>query len=172
MSLTISDRRTIMNSATSQPDFRDLMHSDPRAAVARAIDRPAPADLTITVIEEQPDAWEFVIPANAIDAQLPAPGDIRTAVENDVYALLRDEPQVRAQLTRDPKAFLAERLQISVGEDRVCVREEQPGELIVVLPHAETREGLSDEMLDLAGGSGDMGKQSGQRAAPRDNIYG
>lgn len=157
--ITIADRRTIMTNAVSHADFRDLLRQDPRAAIAQTIGT-APEG-RISVIEEQPDAWEFIIPAGAIEADLPAPVDPRSVVENDVYELLRDDPEARARVTAAPKTFLAEKFQLDIGPAGVNVREEAADELLIVLPYREGREELSDDALDLVAGGGQQGCQTG-----------
>lgn len=162
--LTIADRRAVMNAAMREPDFRDLLKRDPRGAITRAAHRGVPEDMRITVLEEQSDAWEFVIPAQTIDARLPEAEDVRSTVENDVYALLRDEPSIRAQIVDQPKTVLEGRLRVFVGNDRVNVHEERPGDLILILPHVEAREELTEDALDLVAGGGDSGCTNGRLA--------
>jgi hypothetical protein len=152
--LTISDRRAIMTKSMLEPGFRELLRRDPRAAVEQATGRAAPEGARISLVEEQDDAWEFVVPAGDIDPSLPQPCDPRSVIENQVYELLRDEPLVRSRAFGDPKGFLAERLQFDIGDARVNVREEQPGELVLILPYGDSRDELSEGALDLvAGGS-------------------
>lgn len=152
-SVTIADRRAIMTASMTQPDFRDLLRDDPRAGFERATGRPAPRDAQISVVEEQADVWEFVVPAGDIEVRLPEPGDARGVIENNVYDILRDEPGIRASAIRDPKAFFAERLHFDLGSD-VNVRVEQPGELVLILPYGDSREELGDAALDLVAGGG------------------
>jgi len=153
--ITIADRRPIMTSSMRQPDFRDLLRRDPRTAVQQVTGRPVPDEARISVVEEQADAWEFVLPSGGIDPDLPSPNDARSAIENDVYALLREEPQVRARVIGDPKGFLAERLRFDIGETGVNVREERPGEIMVILPFGNSRDELNEGALDLVVGGGD-----------------
>ena len=150
--VTISDRRAIMTKSMLEPEFRELLRRNPRAAVERATGRAAPEDARISLVEEQGDAWEFVVPAGDIDSRLPQPCDARGVIENDVYELLRDEPQVRSRVLGDPRGFLAERLQFDIGDTRVNVREEHPGELVLILPYGDSREELSEGALDLVAG--------------------
>jgi len=100
--MTIADRRAIMTTSMLEPDFRALLRRDPRLAIERVTGRAAPGGTRIAVIEEQADAWEFVIPADAIDAELPSPNDARSVIENDVYELLRLEPMVRSRVVGYP----------------------------------------------------------------------
>jgi hypothetical protein len=156
--ISIADRRTIMTNSMTQPDFRDLLRRDPRAAVEQVAGSGSSGEARISIVEEQPEAWEFVVPASAIDAELPEPEDPRSVVENDVYEMLRNDPAVRARVIGDPKAFLAEKFQLDLGPTGVNVREEQPGELLIVLPYRDGREELNDEALDLVvGGDGATG---------------
>ena len=153
--LTIADRRAIMTMSMLQPDFRDLLRRDPRGAAERISGKPVPEGTRVSAVEEGSDAWEFVVPATPIDAELPMPNDARGVVENDVYALLRDEPHVRARVLDDPKGFLADRLQVDIGSSDVNVREEQPGELMLIIPYGDSREELSEGALDLVAGGGE-----------------
>jgi hypothetical protein len=161
--ITIADRRAVMTASMLEADFRDLMRRDPRAGFQRATGRSAPQDARIAVLEEQPDAWEFVVPAGPIDSELPQPSDARGAIENDVYDILRDEPGVRARAMNDPKAFLAERLQFDIGDAAIHVREEQAGELLLVLPCGDSRDQLVDSALDLVS-AGTLDQTSGGSA--------
>jgi len=158
--ISIADRRAIMAASTAQTDFRNLMRRDPRAGFEQATGRPAPQDVRISIVEEQADAWEFVVPGT-IEAELPEAADARGVIENNVYDILRDEPGVRARAIDNPKAFLADRLQFDMGDAGVNVREERPGELLLVLPYGDSRDELSEAALDLVagGGDGDNGPQ-------------
>lgn len=168
--ISIADRRAIMTHSMASPDFRNLLRGDPRAAVEQVTGRPPSGEARISVVEEQPEAWEFVIPASAIDAKLPAPEDPRSVVENDVYEMLRDDPTVRARVVGDPKAFLAEKFQLDLGPTGVNVREERAGELLIVLPYRDGREELNDEVLDLIAGGGQEGCQTeGAKTPTRDD---
>jgi len=138
-----------MTASMGQPDFRDLMRSDPRAAFEKATGQPAPNDVIVSVKEEGADAWEFVLPATAIEAELPAPAYPREVLENEVYALLRDDPALRARVVADPKGFLAEKFQLDLA---VNVREEGPGEVLIILPYSDNAEELPDAALDLIAG--------------------
>ena len=166
--LTISERRAIMTTSMLQPDFRDLLRRDPRGAVERFSGKPVPDGTRVLAVEESSDAWEFVLPSTPIDAELPFPSDARGVVENDVYALLRDEPQARARVLSDPKGFLADRLQLDIGSSGVNVREEQPGELLIIIPFGDSRDELNDSALDMVAGGGDPGSQDGSTSNSRD----
>jgi hypothetical protein len=168
--LTIADRRAIMTTSMLQPDFRDLLRRDPRGAAERVSGKPVPEGTHVSAVEEGSDAWEFVVPATPIDADLPMPNDARGVVENDVYALLRDEPQVRARVLNDPKGFLADRLQFDIGSSDVNVREEQPGELLLIIPFGDSRDELNDSALDMVTGGGDPGSQNGSTSNSRNTV--
>jgi len=159
--VTIADRRAIMTASMTQPDFRDLLRRDPRAAFRQATGRPAPQDARVSVVEESANVWEFVVPATAIEAELPHADDARGVIENNVYDILRDEPAVRASAISDPRAFLAKRLQFDIGDAGVNVREEQPGEIVLVLPYGDSRDELSESALDLVAGGGEQGAEGG-----------
>jgi len=152
--VTIADRRAITTAAAAQPDFSALLRRDPRAAFHRATGREAPASTRISVVEESAGAWEFVVPAGPIDADLPEAADARGVIENNVYSMLRNEPEVRTRAISDPRAFLAERLAFDIGEAGVTVHEEQPGELVLILPHGDSRDELNEAALDLVAGGG------------------
>lgn len=166
--ISIAERRTIMTNSMTQPDFRDLLRRDPRAAVEQVTGRATFAAAHVSVVEEQGDAWEFVVPAGAIDAELPAPEDPRSVVENDVYAMLRDGHTILERVVGDPKGFLAEKFQIDLGPTGVNVREERAGELLLILPYRDSREELNDDALDLVAGGGQSGCQTG-KALVEDN---
>lgn len=150
--LTIAQRRCLSTRAMFDPAFRARLASDPRAAVAEAVGA-LPADQTVAVIEETATRWAFVVPSlQDIESHLPAPTDARSAVENQVYALLRDEPEAIETAARDPRGFLLERFGVSVGG--IDLRREGAGTTVIVIPHQTAREELDDDMLDLVAGGG------------------
>jgi hypothetical protein len=135
------------------------MLSDPRRAVAEATGKSLPEAERVELVEEGETAWSFVmIDPAAIDAALPEPRDARSAIENEVYGLLRDQPALADQAERDPVAFLRDRFGVEVTA--VDFRREGAGETLLLLPNIDTREELSDELLDLVAGGGDPGSQS------------
>jgi len=158
-SVTIADRRAIIAASTSR-DFRDLLRRDPRAGFECATGRSAPSETRLSVIEEQADIWEFVVPAGTIETQLPEPVDARGVVENQVYDILREEPDIRRRAIQDPQAFLADRMPL-IRDTRVNVHDEQPGEVVLVLPYRDSRDELSDDSLDLVAGGGAPPGQGG-----------
>jgi len=171
--LTIAERRTV-SERTLDRDFRELFRRDPRGAITVATGRALPVSDAIEVLEESADAWSFVLidPAG-IDRTLPEPQDARYAVENHVYALLRDEPALMDIAERDPTSFLRERLGVEVAA--IDIRREGKNQTIVVLPHLESREELSENLLDLVAGGNDPGCQSGhssqdKKAVGLDNL--
>jgi len=149
--ITIADRRAIIAASLSQSDFRDLLRRDPRAGFERATGRAAPPEARLSVIEEGADIWEFIVPAGDIEADLPEAVDARSVVENQVYDMLREEPGMRRRAIDDPQAFLTERIPLIAGT-LVNVREEQGGEVMLVLPYRDSREELGDAALDLVAG--------------------
>ncbi len=165
--LTIAERRQVAD-RSAEPDFRDLLRSDPRKAIISATGRSLPDAATVALVEESADAWSFVLvnPAD-IEAVLPDPLDARSAVDNQVYALLRDEPALADAAERDPIAFLRERFGVEVPA--VDVRREGAGETLLVVPHLAAREELSDELLDMVAGGGEPGCQSGFSSQKRGN---
>ena len=172
MQITVAERRAIMNTSMLEPDFRELLQRDPRAALKDVTGKQASSNVDVIVVEETEAAWEFVIPTEgSIEAELPMPTDARAVVENDVYALLRADPSLRSKIESDPKGFLVERFGMDLGETGVNVRTERAGQFMLVLPYAQGREELPDEMLDLVAGGGDAGCQNGnnnsQRTTPR-----
>jgi hypothetical protein len=164
--LSIAHRRAITDRAMSHADFRDLMLSDPRRAVMEATGASFSSDERVEVVREGDVAWSFVLvdPAE-IDATLPEPQDARSAVENEVYTLLRDEPGVADVAAADPVAFLRERFGVEVTA--VDLRRESKGETLLVLPNIGSREELPDDMLDLVAGGGDSGSQSADWSSQR-----
>lgn len=169
--LTIAERRMV-SERTLDRDFRELFRSDPRGAIASATGRALPGSDAIEVLEETADAWSFVLidPAG-IDRTLPAPQDARSAIENEVYALLRDQPALVDIAERDPTNFLRERLGVEVPA--IDIRREGKNQTIVVLPHLGSREELPENLLDLVAGGGDPGCQAADWSSEKTfNGYG
>lgn len=135
------------------PVFRERLANDPKAAASEILGRALPAGETVAVIEETATRWAFVLPPiDDIEAELPEPTDARSAVENQVYAILRDEPETIETAARDPRAFLQERFGVEVNG--VDLRRETAGTTLVVIPHQGAREELDDDMLDLVSAGG------------------
>jgi hypothetical protein len=161
MALSIAERRAVSMKSLQQPDFRQRLKADARAGIREATGKSLPAGLQIEVIDEGEQDWCFVLldPAS-IDVMLPAPMDSRSAVENDVYALLRDQPALAPVAQADPVGFLRERLRIDVSG--VKVRKEEAGAMLIVMPNPVSQDELSDELLELVAGGGDPGCLSGK----------
>jgi len=161
MRLSIADRRAVMAWAC-QPELKAALQRDPRAVIADVTGHLLPSDIHIELIEEADDAFCFVAPyPGSIEAELPVALDARSMVENDVYARLRETPSLQSILQSDPKAFLRDELQIDLGLNDIVVRSETGTNTIIVIPHVNGRDELSDHMLDLVAGGGDAGCQSG-----------
>lgn len=151
MSLSIADRRQVTTLAAFDPAFRSELERDPGAAIGAVIGRSLPTN-GIELVYETSD-WCFVVPA-VIDAELPEACDPRSAVENDVYALLRDQPETLADVERDPKKFLSEKFGIELGDYGVKICHEAPGANVIIISNPATGEELSDDMLDLVSAGG------------------
>ena len=149
--LTIAQRRSISTRAIFDPVFRERLGQDPRAAIAEALGSALPPEEIVEVLKEGATRWAFVLPAN-IEHQLPEPTDARSAVENELYSVLREEPETIEAAARDPRAFLLERFGVEVGG--VDLRRESAGTTVVIIPHQSAGEELEDEMLDLVAGGG------------------
>ena len=78
----------------------------------------------------------------------------RSAVENDVYSLLRDRPDLADAAAQDPVGFVRSHFDIDMDGFDVDLRREGPGSAIIVLQNIEEREQLSDDMLDLVSAGG------------------
>ena len=154
MLVSIAERRWVMVQAVRDAAFRELLRREPRAALRQVTGRDVRA-ARIEVIEEQPTAWEFVIPADLSGQVLPQAFDERTAIENRVFALLQSEPETIAAICRAPARFLVDRLGIDPGRVGVNVRREDAGQVLLILTQGVEVEELDDELLDLvsAGGS-------------------
>lgn len=162
MTLSVAERRTISTRALFDPDFRSSLVADPHEAVSEALGHPLPAGLELELIEESADSWAFVmLPSAAIAMGLPEALDARAAVENDVYTVLRDDPQAIIVAKNDPVAFMRDRFGLEI--QGVALYEETAGRAMIVLPNnaAATGEELSDDMLDLVSAGGDPNCQSG-----------
>ena len=152
--LTIAQRRSISTRSTFDQAFRRQLGRDPREALAEALGLPLPSDEAVEILEESATRWAFVLPEVAdIEPELPPPTDPRTAVENEIYSVLREEPETIETAARDPRAFVLERFGVEVNG--VDLRRECVGTTVIVIPHQSAREELDDEMLDMvaAGGS-------------------
>jgi hypothetical protein len=133
---------------------------DPRAGIREVTGKTLACDVQIELVDEGDEDWCFVLLDPAmIDGTLPAPVDARSAVENDVYAMLRDRPSLTPGAVAEPVAFLRERLGVDVGG--IHLRKEPPGMIVLVLPGRANNE-LSDEMLDLVAGGGSPNCQTGK----------
>lgn len=159
MSLSIADRRAVMAQCFLDESFRERLLAHPRDAVRDVTGKTLPPDARIQVMDEGDRDWCFVMidPAQ-IDAELPEVQGRRDAVENDVYALLRDQPALAAEAEKDPMAFLTRHFGIEVTG--IDMRREAPGETLLIAPNLASDE-LSDDMLDLVSAGGDPGCQSG-----------
>ncbi|HKJ56233.1 MAG TPA: NHLP leader peptide family RiPP precursor [Nitriliruptoraceae bacterium] len=80
----------------------------------------------------------------------------RFDIESQLRERAQRDPEFRVRLTEDPRATLADLLGIELGEVTVRVIEEQPGEVVVVLPPAAPSTDLTDAELAgvAAGGTG------------------
>lgn len=153
--LTISQRRSLSTRALFDQAFRKALVDDPQAALADALGIDFPADEAVAIIEESATRWAFVLPVvSDIEAELPEPTDARTAIENQVYAVLRDEPDTVEIAARDPRTFLFERFGVEVNG--IDLRRECAGMTVILIPHEASREELSDEMLDLVAAGGNV----------------
>lgn len=78
----------------------------------------------------------------------------RSDFESQVRQRAQREPEFRARLVASPRTALEETLGIDLGEVRVRVVEEQPGEMVLVLhPPATASADLTDaELAGVAGG--------------------
>lgn len=78
----------------------------------------------------------------------------RMSFEAQLRERAQREPEFRARLLEDPTAAVGEALGIDVGDLTIRVVEEQPGEVIIVLPpSAAADDDLSDaELASVAGG--------------------
>lgn len=78
----------------------------------------------------------------------------RSDLESMVRQRAQREPEFRARLVESPRATLEEALEMELGEVRVRVVEEQPGEVVFVLPPPATVSAdLTDaELAGVAGG--------------------
>jgi len=171
MGLTIADRRAISASAMLDPKFREALFKSPHDAVREATGKQLPATTRFEVLEEGAAGWCFVmLDAAAIDRDLPEARDARSAVENDVYALLRDQPALASAAERDPVSFLRERLQIEV--DDVVLRKEGADDAILVVWNQLASEELPDDFLDLVSAGGDTGCQSADWSSQRNSDNG
>jgi hypothetical protein len=153
--LTIAQRRSISNRCSFDQAFRRKLGRDPRAALAEALGSSLPSDETVEVLEESPSRWAFVLPEiDDIEPDLPPPTDPRSAIENEIYSALREEPETIETAARDPRAFLLERFGVEVNG--VDLRREFAGTTVVVIPHQSAREELDDEMLDMVAAGGNV----------------
>jgi len=154
MSLSIAERRTISSAAYWDDDFRKALLDEPVSVLSKTLGRPIAADTRVEFMHET-DKWCFVmLDADKIDAELPAAVDARSAVENDVYSLLRDRPDLADAAAQDPVGFVRSHFDIDMDGFDVDLRREGPGSAIIVLQNIEEREQLSDDMLDLVSAGG------------------
>lgn len=161
MNLTIADRRALADKAARSARFRNKLASDPLAAIKEATGRAPFETLAVKIVEEDA-AWCFVLPGSGdIEATLPVPADDRTAIENDVYALVRDKPALRQQAVRDPKRFLRDYFGVDLGHTAVELLQEEPGTAIIVMPNPALQGEMPDELLDLVAGGGQSGCMAG-----------
>jgi hypothetical protein len=169
MQLSISDRRRLTGLAGSDMSFRDRLETDPCGAVHYAIGRSFEAG-KIELVHEADDWCFLMLEPAEIDAQLPEPYDVRSAVENDVYTLLRERPELREGAERDPKGFLSKEFGVEIdGDAGVQICREKPGTALIIIPNVSGREELSDDLLDLVSAGGSPGCQTSQvTSAPRD----
>ena len=84
------------------------------------------------------------------------PGEIETARKEVEAALVQkalEDADFRARLVRDPQSALKELLGFNpIPNYTIRVIEEQPGEVVLVLPRPLEIDELPDELLDLAAG--------------------
>lgn len=153
--LSIAQRRSISTRSVFDRAFRHWLGHDPRAALADALGSALPRGQAVEVLEESGSRWAFVLPVVAdIELELPVPADARSAVENEVYAVLREEPEMVEMAARDPRAFLLERFGVDVNG--IDLRRERAGTTVIVIPHQGAREELDDDMLDMVAGGGNQ----------------
>ncbi len=79
----------------------------------------------------------------------------RLDIESQLRQRAQREPEFRARLIEDPRATLQDVLGIELDQVTVRVIEEQPGEVVVVLPPVAAESELTDAELAgvAAGGS-------------------
>ncbi|WP_186393943.1 MULTISPECIES: NHLP leader peptide family RiPP precursor [unclassified Pannonibacter] len=84
------------------------------------------------------------------------PGEIETARKEVEAALVQkalEDADFRGRLVRDPQSVLKELLGFNpIPNYTIRVIEEQPGEVVLVLPRPLEIDELPDELLDLAAG--------------------
>ncbi|MEH0074814.1 NHLP leader peptide family RiPP precursor [Pannonibacter sp. Pt2] len=84
------------------------------------------------------------------------PGEIETARKEVEAALVQkalEDADFRGRLVRDPQSALKELLGFNpIPNYTIRVIEEQPGEVVLVLPRPLEIDELPDELLDLAAG--------------------
>ena len=165
MQLSIADRRHVTGLAYHDMDFRSRLERDPSGTLSAEIGRNFDPD-KVELVREEEDWCFLMLDPTEIDAELPQPGDLRSVVENDVYALLRDRPELLDEATRDPKAFLARQLGVDTGDSGVRICHEAPGSTLIILPNIAVREELPDDLLDLVSAGGNSGAQGGDQTDP------
>jgi hypothetical protein len=154
MNLSIADRRALANKAARNAPFRKKLATDPRAAIEEATGRVLSGNIAVKIVDEN-GAWCFVVPMSSeIAATLPEPTDDRSAIENDIYTLIRDQPALRQDAMRDPKRFLREYFAVDLGQTTVELFQEEPDTAIIVVPNPAMQGELQDELLDLVAGGG------------------
>ncbi len=78
----------------------------------------------------------------------------RFDIESQLRQRAQREPEFRARLIEDPRATLQDELGIELDQVTVRVVEEQPGEVVVVLPPVASESELTDaELAGVAAGS-------------------
>lgn len=161
MKMTIAARRAVTELAAASFDFRNLLKARPAAAIQQATGITVDPEIRIAVIEEGSD-WDFVmVDGTGIEADLPDALDVRLAVENQAYAMLRDQPDCRAEAEASPRNFIRDRLGIELPvESGVTLHPEATEALVLVIPNKEVRETLDEDMLDMVAGGGSPASNS------------
>lgn len=60
----------IINKAMEDPEFRQALLSDPRAALQKALKLSVPAEIDIEILEEKPNKFYLVLPFNPKNVEL------------------------------------------------------------------------------------------------------
>ena len=78
---------------------------------------------------------------------------IRSTVESAVRAAAADDPEFRAALLADPMSAIQQRFGVgAIADLRITVIEEQPSEVVLILPSDQRPPLLSEAELDDAAG--------------------
>ncbi len=134
---------------SKNPKLKEELKKNPKKILEQECGMTYPAETTVTILEESPQKYYFVIPSENKAKKLAEQSKKWESPLATLFQKIAVDPQFRKRFKEDPKKILTQETQLTLSENCTveAVEEESDRNVYLIIPYPEEREILSEMKL-------------------------